>query len=303
MRSLVTSYVNPDLDGVACAIVVADTEPGGWRPSISGHVNEETKVVLRALRLSPPSTVTNWDDVTRIWLVDTHHLSQLPATLPAERVTHVVDHHTGGDPAAFPNAAIQNEAVGAAATLIAERQLDRLSLSNVTLLQCAILSNTLEFRAPATSERDRAAFDALRDRQELDPTLRAAMRAARQRVLQLPTWDLLLSDVKHFQTRRGRVVVSQIEAEGGCEVLSRDDLAAALSRLAADNSATAAVINLVDPAEGRSAVLTTDPALHGLLAKSLGVCPSANYVLFVDRVLQRKTDIVPALLSPDLEEQ
>ena len=40
--------------------------------------------------------------------VDTHHLNQLPEDLAPMAVTEIVDHHSGGQPEAFPNATIQN---------------------------------------------------------------------------------------------------------------------------------------------------------------------------------------------------
>jgi inorganic pyrophosphatase/exopolyphosphatase len=297
MKSVITSYVNPDLDGVACAIVLAATEEGGWIPRMSGHLDEETRHVLAALTLEEPEAVTSWSDVARVWLVDTHHPAQLPQELPFDRVLHVTDHHTGGEPAAFPNADIHNESVGAAATLVAEQAMHKVSPQHAILLQCAILSNTLEFRAPATSTRDRIAFDALHERHPVESALRAGMRAMRNAVLRLATAELLQRDVKRFPTPAGVVAVSQIEAEGALGLLDRDDLARTLRDLVTNTDAVAAVLNVVDPSAARSAILTTWPFLTNALAAALGTRVRGDGALLVERVLQRKTDIVPTLLT------
>jgi len=297
MQSVITSYVNPDLDGVACAIVLAATESGAWVPAMSGRLDDETKHVLSALGFPEPPIVTNWSDVERIWLVDTHHPAQLPQGLPMNRVLHITDHHPGGTPAAFPNADVKNELVGAAATLVAERVRDSVSSRQAVLLQCAILSNTLEFRAPATSERDLSAFDMLMALSPLNDTLRAEMQAVRRAALRLGTVELLLKDVKRFETPVGLVAVSQVEAEGALEIVQRNDLSQALLDVATHCVAVAAIVNVVDLASARSAVVTTHTFLDAALAAALGTSVSDQGVVAVDRVLQRKTDVIPTLLS------
>lgn len=295
MESVITSYTNPDLDGVACAIVLAAVDTGQWTPRVAGEMDEETKVVLNSLGLAHPQGVSNWDAVGDIWLVDTHHPAQLPAGLPTNRVTRITDHHVGGTPSAFPNAQIQNEVVGAAATLVFERCGSELSPLHALLLQCAIISNTLGFRAPATCPRDHRAFKALKGLQPLSEALRHDMRAARRVVLKLDTPRLVRSDIKRFETRKGVIVVGQVEAEGAMDVIKRHDLGAALRCLADAEGAFVAVMNIVDTERSQSAIVTTVAAITTALSTALGVPVNDAGIIVVDRLLQRKSDVVPFL--------
>lgn len=297
MSSIILPYTNPDLDGVACALSLQTLAAGPWRAAVSGSLDEETKAVLGLLGITAPPATPAWTGVDAIWLVDTHHPGQLPVDLPNQRVVEVIDHHPGGDPGRYPSATIQNEAVGAAATLVAERFLDpvgRIPVQIALLLQAAILSNTLEFRAPATSPRDHQAFAALRAIAELPIEIAEAMRRAKGAKLKLGTPALLEADLKIFDTRYGKVAIAQIEAASALEVLLRDDLAVSLEALARSKDARSAVVNLVDLAAGRGAILSTDPEITQALSHALG-CAIVEGRLCANRLLQRKTDIVPHL--------
>src|SRR5215813_980445 len=98
MRAVVCSYIDPDLDGVACSIALEILEHPKWSAGILGTIDTETSIVLHDLGFTCPPPIDKWDAVDEIWLVDTHHPSQLPPDLPESRVTRITDHHPGGDP-------------------------------------------------------------------------------------------------------------------------------------------------------------------------------------------------------------
>lgn len=301
MNSIVCSYTNPDLDGVACAVALESLNGGLWKARVSGEVDAETGLVLGALGIAAPSQIVTWDGIDEIWLVDTHHLVQLPKGLPASLVVKITDHHPGGNPSSFPNAVIQNELVGAAATLVAEQyELLRTEIPAgiAILLQAAIMSNTLEFRSRSTSPRDERMYGKLQEVQRIDPELINGMRECRRGVLGLSSERLVRYDNKQFETRFGKIVIGQIEAPGAIEALGRPDVKSALRALVAEANTSSAILNLVDTANSTSAVICTDPDVADCLSKSLGAGLEKGLTILVNRVLQRKTDIVPALLGP-----
>lgn len=299
MDDIVVSYVNPDLDGIACAIAISALEASSWKSRLLGNLDSETIVVLDYLQLPTPGTVRDWAEVRSIWLVDTHHVRQLPTDLPRERVIHITDHHPRGDSEDFPNAVIQNELVGAAATLVAEKYFNRgiaIPAAISTLLQAAIVSNTLGFGAAATSDRDHRAFDRLSSANPLPATLTARMQEARRGILMLSTYAIVEKDCKLFETSHGLLAISQVETPGALELLARDDLRAALRQLGTAKSAAAVLLNLVDTQANASAVVASSSELLGLLADKIGAEVDSQNVLRVGRLLQRKSDIVPHVL-------
>ncbi len=303
---LVTSYLNPDLDGVACGIAfagyIAQREAVA---AFAGRYTTETTEVLKFLRLdAPPEVATRqreWDEVV---LVDCHHPAQLPHVSDLGLVTDIVDHHPDGDAAAFPNATVQNEVVGAAATLIAERiardngGLEVLPPPHAALLACAIASNTLDFSAASSTNRDRRQFDALRGRAGLEfvvDDVVVAMRAWRSVFLTLETEEAVQRDVKVIDCAFGRVAVSQLEGDGARLLLTRSDLRSAVDALGELFDVTATLLSLVDTASGTTSLVTGDPRVADRLLTSLGPTVLDDGTMELPFVALRKTHVVPAL--------
>lgn len=300
MTAIVTSYINPDLDGVTCCLAIEALEPTGWAAGMLGAPDSETKLVLRTLGLALPQPITSWADISAIWLVDTHHPKQLPDDFPAGIVTRITDHHSGGSPECFPKAEIKNETVGAAASLLAEcfaQQGTDIPPEIAVLMQAAIASNTLQFRAPATSQRDHRAYEMLAGIRPIDQLLLEAMDKARRERLVLGTDALLESDVKLFDTAQGIVAIAQIEAPGALDILLRDDLRSSLRHLAESKKAIWALLNIADTQAGESAVLATDQDILRTLAARLDEAVDKDGVIRCRRLLQRKTDIVPFVVN------
>jgi manganese-dependent inorganic pyrophosphatase len=300
MPAIVCSYINPDLDGIACSIALEFLGRPQWSARLLGAIDAETSVVLQDLGFTPPPAVDTWGDIDEIWLVDTHHPFQLPPDLPESRVTRITDHHPGGDPRRYPNADIQNESVGAAATLVSERFEDMKAAippNLAMLLQAAIISNTLNFLAPATCHRDRNVYERLQSIKHVPDNLFDRMQQARTAVLRGETRSILRTDTKIFETECGPVIVSQLEAPGALELLARSDLTDSLEEMAASAKCSSAVVNLVDTVLGKSAVVATDSRITLRIAAGIQQSPGGDGVIRIDRLLQRKTDIIPYIVT------
>jgi inorganic pyrophosphatase/exopolyphosphatase len=165
------------------------------------------------------------------------------------------------------------------------------------LLQAAIVSNSLNFRAPATSPRDRNAYANLRNIRPLPDTVFDRMQEARRATLRGETRSILRADTKRFETDYGSVIVSQLEAAGALELLGRMDLKASLEELAEAADCASAILNIVDTALGHSAVLATDSRITNRVSEGLHQSQDGDGVIRIERLLQRKTDIVPHIMG------
>ncbi|QBJ96876.1 hypothetical protein ERC79_13640 [Rhodococcus sp. ABRD24] len=304
---IVTTYKNPDLDGVASAIVYSEyLASGDVLPRFAGSLNMETRGVLAELRMSEPGLLEEvnglrWDDVV---LVDCHHRAQLPHVDDLTAVSVVIDHHPDGDASAFPHADIQNELVGAAATLVAERiaarseaGLEGLTAEHAVLLACAIASNTLDFAAPSVTARDRASFEGLvaaSGRGAQVEALTSKMRIWRQTFLSLPTKEAVQQDIKVIDGSFGQIAVSQLEADGASNLLDREDLLENLEQLIEEMDVDASLLSLVDTAMGTTTLVTADPRVRELLM-TLSPQVVGTVTLRLPFVALRKTHVIPAL--------
>jgi len=158
-----------DVDALACAVAYAELArlqgkdavavlPRPLNHTITKMVQDQRPVFLK---VAPT-------DVSGYVLVDISNPTWVEPFVDHAKVVAVFDHHFGyedywreriGD-------AAQIEMIGAAATLIWEAWVaagleDKISATSANLLSIAIVSNTLNFKVPITSDRDHTAFAAL----------------------------------------------------------------------------------------------------------------------------------------------
>lgn len=300
-KGYVFAYINPDTDGVCSSIAYSylmhTTVCEEYAPVMFGTQNSETVFVLKRFGVDPPTKVSEIAPNSPIVILDTHHKNQLPPTIPFENVVEVIDHHPQGDVDAFPKARIQNEEVGAVATLIAER-VKSASLNPdmkiAGILAAATISNTINFCAPSTSERDKAAFKWLHNYVRIDDEFINAMFRARSSILDRDTEEVLTSDYKEFTIGNRKIGISQLEATDVASLNERRDLLSCLKRLRSLLGLDDLVFNGIDVLRRESIIVAVEPDTRILLEMALGV-KFEDAIVVIPRILLRKTDIVPRL--------
>jgi manganese-dependent inorganic pyrophosphatase len=286
---LVTPRGNPDLDGAACAIAYAELLVGTRHDAsawLSGHPDAEARFVLEHVGWSaePPASF----DGCRFVLVDASDVVGLPEAVEPARVVEVIDHRMHHRaPELFPQARLQIEPVGAAATLIAERFFSaglEPSARAALLLQAAIQSHTQRLRGSVTTERDVLADERLRALCPLPEGFVEAQFRARAREILEDIPGAILREDKQFRHPDGVYHVSQLELPGAGELVTR--CLEPLSRLGAR-----AVLNLVDVSVPASYLVAPDPSFRAWLSARAGVA-FEGAVSFNPGVLLRKQLIV-----------
>ncbi|MEU8404375.1 DHHA2 domain-containing protein [Nonomuraea sp. NPDC048892] len=304
MNRYVFAYVNPDTDGVCCAIAYAElaarTRDECFLPVVWGRINRETQLVLSRFGVERPSVINALDGDYRVALVDTHHPQHLPDGLDFDRVVEIIDHHPAGHPEAFAHADLQNEEVGAAATLIVERfraAALRPSPQVAGLLAAAIISSTLNLKAPSTSYRDQRALDWLRPVVEISEPFVEEMFVALSDTAGLTTAEVLAANYKEFRTGRITIGIVQVEAIDPTAITRRADLPEELRRLAEARPDTAHVfVSIIGMLAQTTTVIAVHAATRELLIRSSGMTFTGDVAL-VPKILLRKTDFVPALVT------
>ncbi len=216
---LVTPREHPDLDGVACAIAYAEllcARATPATPLLPGRPDAEACFVLeqvdpsRQPRLA--SGPSEWEGVV---LVDMSGLRGLPAQVEPTEVIEVIDHRAHHEAERlFPNARVQIELVGAAATLVFERFMAaqvQPSRVSATLLQAAIHSNTQRLAGSVTTPRDRSAAASLAELWPLPPILVDEQFRARGTEILEDLDAALRRETKTFDHPGGAFTITQLE--------------------------------------------------------------------------------------------
>jgi len=124
-KILVTAYENPDLDGTACAFGYAEfLKKTGIDAvvGIFGNAHREAQFVFNKFKIDKIGDANKLiDQYESVILVDASDLKGLSQKIDPSKVVEIVDHRKVNESSKFPNAKVQIEFVGSAATLIAEK--------------------------------------------------------------------------------------------------------------------------------------------------------------------------------------
>jgi manganese-dependent inorganic pyrophosphatase len=288
-------YINPDTDGV-CAALAYSYLNSKFLPVIFGDFDKETLFVIKTLGFELPARVQEISDHAKIVLVDTHHLAQLPP-INLVNVVEVIDHHPAGDSDKLPNARIQNEEVGAACTLIAERMIRDAVVPTEKIagvLSLAIISNTLNFTAPSTSPRDTEALNWLSQYVSISEEVILDMFKARSDISEYSTVDLLLSNNKVFEIEGRSVSIIQLELVEVSKLVSRSNFRDAILQVQREKQSDYCVFSGVDIYNRQTVIVVPSESEKEMIKGAMGIEFSGDTAV-VNRILLRKTDFVPSI--------
>lgn len=159
-----------DIDAYACSIAYAELLRLQGEDAIaysSAALNESISKTIRSWDVTFSTNYTPSSNDTFI-IVDVSDPDYLDKAVNIDRIEEVIDHHVGFEQ--FWRDRIGDktdiEFIGAACTQIYEKWLsadlvESMSETSARLLISGILDNTLNFKATVTTERDKAAYNAL----------------------------------------------------------------------------------------------------------------------------------------------
>lgn len=159
-RKIVTSYINPDMDGTASMYAYVEFlrkrgEEAGYY--FEGIPKKEVRIVSELFNIKLEKTHAIHDN-DRFVLVDTNDVVELPKCVIKENVVEIIDHHKKREWLTWNEKVnIQIELIGSAATLIAEKFKNEnieISKEAAILLYYGIISNTMNLKIKMTSKKD-----------------------------------------------------------------------------------------------------------------------------------------------------
>lgn len=277
--TLVTCYVNPDLDGVAGVVAYAELlqQKGETAlPAIIGNPHEEAQWIFRHFNIAPPRTIENAHEFSSIILVDASDLNGLEGKILPPNVVEIIDHRKVHEAEKFPNAKSQIELVGAAATLIAEKFTNGevpISKTSAILLYAAIISNTLDFKADVTTERDRRAAQWLNRTAKLPENFAQTLFASKSDLTGEKLNERIASDFAWFTLGTKRVGIAQLEVLNAGNVVSErsEEILHVLEELKKLKQLDFIFQNTVDLSTGKGIFVTADPEAQDVLTRLFGL--------------------------------
>jgi len=300
MSVYVVGHKNPDTDSVTAAIAYAALKNAMGQdatPVMQGELNPETEMVLGKFGFAAPEIMT---DATgkEIILVDHSDIAQAPDNLDKGEVVEIIDHHKIGDVTTSNPILFCAQPVGCTGTVLKFLY----DVNNVAIpkdvagiMLSAIISDTVFFKSPTTTDADKTACEGLAKIAGVDDMEALAMEMfkAKSAVEGVPSKDLLFRDYKDFDMNGNKVGCGQLELVDLSLVADmRDDLYKAMEEVKADGRHTVLLMLTDIMKEGTDLMVVSDDASY--VEKAYNVKLEGQSV-WVDGMMSRKKQTVPPL--------
>lgn len=305
MTTLVFGHKSPDTDSTGSPIIWAwylnEIQDVKAQARLLGEPNTEAAFVLQRWNLDKPEIISEVAADTPVVIVDTNNPAELPDAINAADIRQIIDHHklVGGLETKGP-IDIRIEPLACTATImykmIGKHMAQAPKAIKGAMLSC-ILSDTLEFRSPTTTQEDRAIAEALAKDLEIDiPSYAAEMFAAKSDVSTFSDEELLRMDSKTFEVSGKTFRVSVLETTSPDTILARkESLMETMTAVATEDGADQVLLFVVDILNEQSTLLVPNDLVKQVAEKSFATLVGDGDTVVLPGVVSRKKQIIPNL--------
>ena len=298
----VIGHVNPDTDSTCSPIVYAwyltNLKGIDAKPYLAGQPNKEALYVLNKFGIEKSEVITNFEEADNIVLIDTNNADELLPGYENAEIVEIVDHHKlFGNLITSSPITISMEPVACVATIIWDK-IKQVNDSNIPiemagLLLAAIISDTLKFTSPTTTEKDRIAVKELSEISKIDiGDLANEMFEAKSDLSGMTADDILHVDSKVFEFGDKKLRISVLETTKPANALAmKSDIIDRMNELKREGI-DGVLLYVVDILNTSSEVIVPSDFEKEIVRKAHNVEFNAETVT-LPGVVSRKKQIAP----------
>ena len=231
----------------------------------------------------------------RVVLVDHNEIAQSVPGLEEADILEIIDHHRLADIQTNNPIYVRNEPVGSTNTIIASMFQDRglmPSAKMAGMMAAAIISDTVMFKSPTCTERDR------RTAERMARIANVSLEELGKEIFSAATGnksaeDLLMSDYKEFHIAGHDLAVGQITCVDSPEMLERkEEFLKLMESIAKEKGFSMVILMLTDVLrEGTQLIYVGN---DDIIRQAFNVEPKEQSV-FLPKIMSRKKQIIPML--------
>jgi len=304
MTIQVFGHKSPDTDSTGSPIIWAwylnEVKGTPAEAKLLGEPNTEAAFMLTRWDLPKPEIIADVADDAAVVIVDTNNPAELPANINGADVQAIIDHHklVGGLETKGPiNITVRPLACTATILidLMGEDAARMPDWAKGAALTC-ILSDTLEFRSPTTTDHDRAVAEKLAtDLGIAIPAYAAEMFAAKSDVSAFSDAELLRMDSKEYEIAGRKFRISVLETTSPAIVLDRkNNLVESMQSVAAEDGVDQVLLFVIDILKEEATLLVPNDLVKTVAEKSFGATVAGDTVV-LPGIMSRKKQIIPNL--------
>lgn len=300
-KIFIIGHKNSDTDSVLASLTYTELKNKlGLKAQAvlaKGGLNKETQFVLEKFDTKPPVSDFEIKKDNQVILVDHNEPSQIDERVNIGEIVEIIDHHKLGGLSLPLPILVRIEPVGCTSTLIAkifeENNLE-VPKEMANLLICGILSDTLNFNSPTTTEEDKKIAQELNRTADLDlDKLSQEMFKAKSDLTGVSPINILTADYKTFDMSGKKIGIGVFETVDPNPALSlKDKLLSEMTKLKDKEKLDYIFFGIVDILGQKTHLLV--PEGEEIIKKAFKV-EVEDQVAILDGVVSRKKQIVPPL--------
>jgi len=235
---------------------------------------------------------------TKVILVDHNEQGQAVEGIEEVQIIEIIDHHRLGGLQTSEPIFIRHEPVGCTATIVANMHWHRaieIPSDIAGILLAAILSDTVLFKSPTCTSKDRETAEKLAVIAGLDvQAFGMSVLKAGASIKGMSTADIIGNDIKEFQIGNYRMAIGQMSVMDSEEILAiKEQLAQDMESICSKENydmVLLMVTNIIT--EGTHLIYTSQAA--PLLSQAFGESVQDS-VVYLPGVMSRKKQVIPPL--------
>ena len=292
----VVGHKNPDADSICSAIAYSyflKLNGRDVKPARAGEINTETKFVLEKFGYEAPELIEDGIN-KKLILVD--HNEEKQRVDGGHEVVEVIDHHKFDF--STPNPIfILNKPIGSTCTIIAEMFFDKeldIPKDVAGLLLSGILSDTVIFKSPTATDRDREIAEKLNKIVGLNLIeYGKEMKKKGAEIKGVSMKELILRDSKEYNFNGKKVCIGQLELIDTEDFIKREnEIFEEMKKIKEEKNYDSLVFAVTDVMDEGSTLFCVGE--EELVGKSFGIDLSVGKK-YLKGIMSRKKQIVPAL--------
>lgn len=296
----IIGHKNPDTDTTCSAIAYQDflDRQGIESQAFAlGKLNKETEFVLDKFGVEAPEEISELPKDTEIILLDHNEEKQSIDNIQDLDIVEIIDHHKVKIQTDKP-ISIYVKPLGSSCSIIAEKYFDthtELTREIAGILLAGVVSDTLFFRSPTTTDIDRELAEKLSGIAGVSDVEEFSLKlfAAKSDLGDISTEDLIRLDYKEFDfggEKYGIGVMETTNVDFGLD--RKDDIIIKLQEIKESDGFKGIFFVIVDILQEKSYTLCSGEDEVALFTKLFNA-RDQDGVLFVDKLVSRKKQIIP----------
>ena len=300
-KTYIFGHKNPDTDSITSSLVMENLERKSGNTEAKayrlGKINKETGYVLKQLNVQAPEMLEKIREKAKVILVDHNSFAQSIQGIENTEILKVIDHHAISNFETKAPLFYIAEPVGCTATILYELyEMNRIEIEPIIagLMLSAIISDTLLFKSPTCTPKDKEVAEKLAKIAKIDiQSYGMEMLKAGTDLSDYTAEELINIDSKETEANGIKMQIAQVNTASIEDVLKeKANIEKAIKDFMDKNGIELFVFAITDIINSNSQIITLGRT--DIVEKAFNVKLQDN-MAFLPGVVSRKKQLIPPI--------